>query len=112
MRADNMSQHVAPVIAVLDVISVGKAFSPVVAEGRLVQGIRRERVRLIPLQRECEVLVGLRKRWTSGWSTIVNGVPEKLTVDAILLEVLIDADIVLLCVVVVGTVEISCVEYR
>ncbi len=69
-------------------------------------------MRLVCLKGESEVLAGSGESRTGAWSAVVDGVSEKLPVNSIFLEVLVNADVVLIGIVVAGAIEIAGIEDR
>ena len=137
MRTNDLGQHVAPVIGVLNVIPFRKAIAPAGAQlihihdgtvNRPVLGenpsmrlypkiasfnmYRRERVGLVHLQREDIKRIGSLEVRANRGTAAGDGVAEEVAVDAVLAEVLIKPDVVLLGVVVAGRVEVPVVEHR
>ena len=131
----DMRQHIAPVIAVLHIIAQRKAvskanaqpgdidhghreqagrwrkpFDSAVPEEPLVERVGREGVSFASLQRKRIVVVRRIKCRPNRGAAGADRVAVKQTIYSVLVEILIDADTVLLGVVVTRRVEVTLIE--
>ena len=137
VTALDVGEDVAPVVAVLDVVAEGEAgaeayaeagdiddrngegaagggetFNAVVTDEGFIEGVGGEGVGLTALDREDVVVVGGGEAGTDRGAATADGAAVELAVGTIFIKVLVEADVVLLGVVVAAGVEDALIEDR